>query len=246
MTEVWRGPTNPVVRRWLRRWRQRLGDDPVWLPLVLRATPIGTARRLTDATQLVIEGFPRSGNTYAVEAIRHAERTAGREIDISSHVHTPSAVKAAVRGRYPTLVVVRPPADTIVSLLIAAPHVRPVDALDEWIHHHRELWPYRDRFVVATFAEITERTPAAVERVNAAFGTTFATEPVTEPTRRAIFAAIDANHQERYGDQEHLLPRPSPARERQAEALRRELDQPSLHERLAAAESVFSWYAGER
>jgi hypothetical protein len=232
-----------VLRRGLRRWRQRLGDDPIWLPIVLRATPIGTSRRLTDRTQLVVEGFPRSGNTYAVEAIRHAEQAAGREIDISSHVHTPSAVKAAVRGRFPTLVVVRPPADTIVSLLIAAPHVRPVDALDEWIHHHRELWPYRERFVIATFAQVTERTPDVIDRVNVAFGTTFAIEPVTEPTRDAVFAAIDANHHRLYGDQEHLLPRPSAGRVREAEALRRELDQPSLHTRLAEADRVFSWYS---
>jgi hypothetical protein len=234
---------NPVVRRWLRRWRQRLGDDPLWLPIVLRATPTGTVRRLTDRTELVIEGFPRSGNTYAVEAMRHAARSANREVDISSHVHTPSAVKAAVGGRYPTLVVVRPPADTLVSLLIAAPHVRPTDAIDEWIHHHEEIWPYRDRFVVATFDEITEATPLVVQRLNRTYGTSFPAEPVTAAVRHEIFAAIDANHDRLYGDQEHLLPRPSAARARVADALRRELEQSAGPTRMTAAEQLFHRYA---
>src|SRR5436853_2842515 len=68
------------VRRNLRRARELLGDDPVFLPLVLRATPTGTVRRLTDATQLVIEGMPRSGNTFAFFAIMHAEHQAGRDV----------------------------------------------------------------------------------------------------------------------------------------------------------------------
>ena len=91
---------------------------------------------------MVIEGFPRSGNTYATFALRHAERRAGREVVISSHVHTPSAVRAAVHGGFPTLLVIRRPLDTLVSLLIAVPHVRFGDALDEWLHHHRQILPY--------------------------------------------------------------------------------------------------------
>jgi hypothetical protein len=234
---------NPAVRRWLRRWRQRLGDDPFWLPVVLRATPTGTARRLDDRTQLVVEGFPRSANTFAVFAVRDAERAAGRDVAISSHVHTPSAVKAAVRGRYPTLVIVRPPLDTIVSLLVAAPHVRPREGVDEWIHHHRQLWPYRRGFVVVTFDEVTRSMDVVVERVNVAFGTSFAVPTTSDATTASLFAAIDAHHLRLHGGQEHLLPRPSGARADQAAVIRRELEHLDLRSRLATADALYERYA---
>lgn len=242
MTDEPMSPSRPMrsaVRRSMRRWRRRLGDDPMWLPLVLRATPTGTARRLRDDTQLVIEGFPRSGNTFAVFAVRLGEQRAGRQVSISSHVHTPSAIKAAARARFPTLVVVRPPLDTLVSLLIAAPHVRPTEAVDEWIHHHREVWPYRDRFEVATFDDVVHRTDVVVGRINTRFGTSLAPIDPSPQTTAAIFDAIDAHHHALYGDREHLLPRPSPGRVEVARLQRREVEQEIGRHRLAEADELY-------
>jgi hypothetical protein len=232
----------PTVRRALRRGRQLVGDDPCWLPVVLRATPTGTARQLTDHTQLVIEGFPRSANTFAVFAVRHAERAAGREVQISSHVHTPSAVKAAVQQHFPTLVIVRQPVDVIVSLLIAAPHVRPADAIDEWIHHHLELLAYRDRFAVATFDEVTGSTDNVIARINTTFGTSFAPLGTSPATTTAVLAAIDGHHRRLHGDSEHLVPRPSPWRLGRARMLRAELDAGDHAARLARADALFQRY----
>ena len=50
-------------RRVMRIGKYAAGHNAVTLPLLLRATPEGTARAITDETALVVEGFPRSGNT---------------------------------------------------------------------------------------------------------------------------------------------------------------------------------------
>lgn len=232
-----------TVRRVLRRIRERLGDDPLFLPIVLRATPIGTARRITDATQLVIEGFPRSGNTYATFALEHAAAQAGRTIVVSSHVHTPSQVRLAVQQRFPTLVLVRQPLDTITSLLIAAPHVHFEAAIREYLHHYREIWPWRDRCVIATFDQVVTDFGAVTRRVNERFGTELPCFETTDVSRAAVFAAIEENHRLLHGGTENVVPRPSALRAAEKEWLIEQLAAPRYRELFAEADDLYARFA---
>lgn len=231
-----------TTRRGLRRVREWLGDDPMFLPIVLRATPTGTVRQLRPETQIAIEGVPRSGNTFAFFALKHAEALAGREVNIASHVHTPSQVKKACIEHYPTLVVIRRPIDQITSLLIAAPHVRFSSAINEYVHHHREIWPFRDRFVIGTFDQVTKDFGEVTERVNAAFGTDFARFSNTEEDTEAVFAAIEENHRVLHGGTENVVPRPSAARKAEKDWLLDQLARPEYAEQLAEAEAVYAEY----
>jgi hypothetical protein len=231
-----------TVRRTLRWTRERMSDSPVFLPIVLRATPQGTTRRITDGTQIAIEGFPRSGNTFAFFALKHAERLAGREVNIASHVHTPSQVKLAVARHFPTLVVIRRPIDVITSLLIAAPHTGFASAINEYNHHHRELLPLRDGFVIGTFDQVTTDFGAVTDRVNERFGTHFARFDPTEENNEAVFAAIEENHRLLHGGTENVVPRPSTARKAEKEWLLDQLAAPRYEAMLADADEVFTEY----
>jgi hypothetical protein len=226
-------------RRVLRRIREVIGDDPVYLPIVLRATPTGTVRQITDATQIVIEGYPRSGNTFAFFALKHAEALKGRDVEIASHVHTPSQVKLAVHLRYPTLLVIRTPLDAVVSLLIAAPHVRFPSAIHEWIHHHEELLPYRDDLVTGSFPEVTKDFGAVTQRVNERFATDFACFDPTPEDTEAVFAAIERNHQVLHGGTENVVPRPSELRGAEKAWLLEQLAQPRYAGMLEHARGVY-------
>lgn len=230
------------VRRALREVRRRLGDDPVFLPIVLRATPQGTSRRITDHTGLAIEGFPRSGNTFAYFAVLHAAAAEGRELTVASHVHTPSQVRAAVARRLPTLVVVRRPVDAVTSLLIAAPHVQLRAALDEWIHHHRVLLPLRDDLVVATFDQVISDMGAVTARVDERFGTSLPRYRPGPDADAAVFAAIEENHRVLHGGTENGVPRPSQARRAEKEWLLGRLEAPRFERLVAEAEDVFAEY----
>lgn len=228
-----------TTRRGLRRVRELLGDDPVFLPIVLRATPTGTIRRITDDTEIVIEGFPRSGNTFAFFALRFAE---GREVNIASHVHTPSQVKLAVSQRFPTLVVIRKPIDVITSLLIAAPHVRFHAAINEYIHHYGEILPSSDRFVIATFDDVTTDFGEVTARVNDRFGTRFAEFDPTADNTEAVFAAIEENHRVLHGGTENVVPRPSARRQAEKAWLIEQLAGPAYKASLEEADAVYDDY----
>ena len=223
-------------RRRLRRVHKRLGDDPRWLPIVLRATPLGTSRRIDDETELVVEGFPRSGNTFAVFAFRDAQV---RAVKVTSHVHVPSQVRLAVRRGLPTVVTIRPPRPTIVSLVIAAPHLSLRTALEEYIHHHELMLEVHDGLELATFDQITGDLGAVIDRVNHRWATDFAryeNDPVSDAR---VFAAIDAHHRALHGDTEHVVPRPSTSRREEATRLARALDRPELAEEVARAQATY-------
>ncbi len=82
-----------LVKRGIRRAHELLGDAPFFLPLQRLLTPESARdRAITERTQLVIEGFPRSGNTFASKAFTLAQ---DRPVVVASHVHLPAQVKLA-------------------------------------------------------------------------------------------------------------------------------------------------------
>ena len=184
-----RDTTSPSAlgRRALRRLRRSLGDHPALLPVVLRATPLGTSKGIQPTTALVIEGFPRSGNTFAYFAIR---RLLPPEQHIATRVHVPAQVRRAVELGLPTLYVVREPVHTIASLLIAAPHVPVSAAIDEYVHHHRVVARYRHGFVVGEFTAVTTRLGDVTDALDERFGLELPRFEHTAENDAAVFAEI--------------------------------------------------------
>jgi hypothetical protein len=211
---------------------------------VLGLTPEGFARRITSRTEVVVEGFPRSGNTFAAWALRLSQP---RDVVIASHVHVPAQVKLAVRRHLPVLVVVRPPIDAVSSLIVAAPHVRAAAGLREYAHHHRELYPIRDALLVATFDEVTTDFGQVTRRLNQRFGTTFEPFLSTPEREAAVFAAIEQHHAgPGGGSAPHIIPRPTPERSEDLLRARADLESPRLAGWLARANAAFEAITADR
>jgi hypothetical protein len=152
-------------------------------------------RLVTDATDLCIEGFPRSANSFAVGAVEYAQP---EPLSIAHHNHVPAPILNAVRRGLPTVVLIRTPVDTVISnrglqLQIAAqegtegpPHVPYARQLRTWIAWYERVWPVRDRIVVAPFGVVTDDMGRIIDAVNAQFGTTFARFEHTDTNVAAI------------------------------------------------------------
>src|SRR5688572_8356268 len=106
----------------------------------------------TQATEVCIEGFLRSGNTFTVIAFQQAQP---RAVSIAHHVHAAGAVIAAARMGTPTMVLIRPPEESILSYVIRWPELTIDDALRGYVRFYAPLVPYRDRFVVGRFDEVS-------------------------------------------------------------------------------------------
>lgn len=134
-------------------------------------------------TDIVIEGAPRSANSFVVAAFEDAH---DGDIEVADHLHAAAHVVRGCELRVPVLVLIREPLDYLVSRAafcfhvsieedechpqIAVPHRM---FLRDWIRFYSTAWPHRDRFVVATFDRVTEDLSVAVQRVNDRFGTDF-------------------------------------------------------------------------
>jgi hypothetical protein len=81
------------AREWARRY---IGRHPFYNFYRLR--PSYRDLLVDRRTQIVIEGFPRSGNTFAVVALQQAQRESVR---VARHLHMPEQViRAAKSGVY--------------------------------------------------------------------------------------------------------------------------------------------------
>jgi hypothetical protein len=89
------------------------------LPLPSLTLPLARALRrgeVVDArTDIVIEGFPASANTFAVAAFRLAQEP--RYMRIAHHTHVPAQVIEATRLGVPAILLIREPMQAVLSVM---------------------------------------------------------------------------------------------------------------------------------
>jgi hypothetical protein len=210
----------------------------------LLALPIARLRRghgevVARDTEIVIEGFPRTGSSFAVAAFRRAQ---GRPVKVAHHVHAPAQLKAAVRWHIPALVLIRRPEDAIVSYLIREPDLPMHLALGSYIRFYRPLLPLRDRLVVATFEQVVNDFGNVIARVNDAYGTRFVPFDHRSETVASVFREIEEDYLTRDppGERfERIVPRPSERRRQIAEVLRPRYREPALATMRRRAETLY-------
>ena len=174
----------------------------------------GHGEIVTPETEIVIEAFARSAQSFVVAAFRLAQEP--HAVHIAHHTHSPSTLIDGIRHGIPALVIVREPQDAILSYLIRTPAIRMRGALRGYVRFHRPLLGYRDRLVVATFAQVTGDLAAVIDRVNARFGSDFGTFDPTPQNVSRIFAEIEADEGRRSRtdeERERAIPRPSAVRD---------------------------------
>jgi len=172
-----------------------IGDHQLALPVALAITPESVRSRwVTDRTDLVVEGFPRSGNTFAAIGIATAQR---RPRHIVSHAHIPAQVQRAVRLGVATVVVIRDPFDAVCSMGVADSHHRTSDLLRYWVQYHEQIKRFSDDVVIAPFTQVTDQLGVVVTQVNERFDTDLDPfDDEDEDLHRAVFQAID--HKQRW------------------------------------------------
>ena len=179
------------------------------------------------STQLVIEGFPRTGTSFAVAAFDQAQP---RAVEVACHVHAPAQIVAAVRAGVPAMVVIREPEDTVLSFVIRHHHVPLSQALRAYIRFYEPLLRHRTDVVTVRFREVTTDFGACTRRLNERFGTSFAEFEHSEENVQRVFAAIEADYERRVSGEalERSVARPSEFRATLKDELRERYRAPAL------------------
>lgn len=193
-------------------------------------------------TALVIEGFPRSGNTFSVAAFQIAN---GREPHLGRHLHGAPHLLRAKRLGIPAIALVRAPADAVPSYLIRREGLHAEDALVEYLDFYRTAWPARDAFVVGLFHDVTTDFGSVTDRVNQRFGTSFARYEPTPDNEAAAFDLVEEmNRLECRGEVvETHVGRPSAERDARKAEIADSLQRQRAASLLAEAQELYEKYA---
>ena len=175
------------------------------------------AKRVVRPTdELVIDGYPRSANTFATHAIFLSQ---GEDIRIGNHMHNPAQFVLAARYAVPAMLLLRNPVDACASHMLQRGWRDPADALLRYIAFHRDL-PEREHFVVAPFEEVTTDFNKCIDRLNARFGTAFAPFEHSDASRDEVFEHMTSASAERirhFGEGHHTeLGKSLPTNEKKA------------------------------
>jgi len=255
------------------RWgiRSRLAVYPS-LYLSLARKKYGEAV-LADDTGFLIDGFTRSGVTFAVVAFNVAQPA---PVPLAHTLHAPAHVIAAVRRGVPSLVTLREPEAAVLSAVIREPDVTIEQGLRAWIRFYTSIRPRRDGFVVAPFDQVVDNYGSVIRAVNERFGTSFQTFDHTPENVELCFSIIEDRSRRppwsealgkfesgrigldkylaakaRYADAgevaavpETRVPRPSAERNAMKKALAERLADPALRHLRAQARRVYQDYGG--
>jgi len=223
------------IREQVRRY---VGEHPFLFFNFYRVRPRYRHLLVDRRTQLVIEGFPRSGNTFAVVAFEQAQR---KRVRIAHHLHMPAHVMQAVRWRIPTLVLIRKPTDAVLSLTIREPQIPIRQAMKHYVSFYDKVAGYRSAFVVGSFEEVIQDYGAVLERVNVKFGTRFSLFKHSKDNVEDVFSHIEERHRARSGGwlDEKRIARPSAVKASMNDPVMKELQAPHIKKLTARAEALY-------
>ncbi len=200
---------------------------------------------LGPRTEIVIEGFPRSANSFAVAAFARAQ---GRKPEVAHHVHAPAQIMAAARAGVPAIVLIRDPEDAVLEYVIKKPAITIRQALRGYVRFYTPLMRYRSAFVAGVFDEVTKDFGSVIRRVNERFGTAFREFEHTEENARATLDEIDRYWRGILGPGKQLevvVGRPSEVRDEMKERLRQTYRAEPLGRARTRAEAIFRRIAAE-
>ena len=209
-TDATRGAS--VARRLRQTLSLGLADHPRLFYPVMRRRAAFKAVLISDRTGLVIEGYPRSGNTFAVTAVQFAQE---HPLNIARHTHAPAQVMEAARRGLPTLLLVRDPRDACVSLVLRDPDISLAFALRRYVRFYSRVAPFWKSYIVASFAQVTTDLSIVVERLNVRFSMGLAPFVHTPENCDRVFGIVEDMSRQLLGGvlKETRVARPSAVRD---------------------------------
>jgi len=235
-------PTKHFLKRVFYIAQMYLGLFPnLYIPIY---KIFGQNQRLlvNDCTEIVIEGFPRSGNTFSVAAFEWSQH---RPINIAHHLHSASQIIWAVKRNIPVVALIREPKDAVISFIIREPCLSAELALRSYISFYTAILPFKKKLLTATFDELTNDFGAVIDRVNMRYKTDFNLFDHTSENVEQVFDLVQS-----YGisessanklDEEKVA-RPSSVRNKMAAKYRADFDSGDYKKLLDDAEELYQCF----
>ncbi|MBE9100649.1 hypothetical protein [Vacuolonema iberomarrocanum] len=189
-------------------------------------------------TQLVIEGFPRSANTFAVIAFLDAQ---DEPVSIAHHLHMPAQIIRAIHRNVPALVLIREPDQAIASLMVRHPAIQVASAFKWYLMFYQLLLEYRTKIVIATFNEVTNNLSRVIQRLNEKFQAQFSASTPCEQGLERIFWKIEQIERD-----PNKACFPSQARMQKKSLALKKVNSPPYRGLLSEAQQLYSTFTSDK
>lgn len=164
---------------------------PVVADLFMRLNPLLRPNRVHRGTRMLVDGFPRSANTWTSFAF---QELVGRG-QVASHLHSARSIRIAARLGVPCVLLVRDPDEAVASGLTFDSAVQAKTAFRAWARYYEVAVKAADRVVVVDFKTAVSDFPGVVRRVNERYGTNLSVDQAAGLDKEKIFARIDHESQ---------------------------------------------------
>lgn len=141
-------------------------------------------------SDIVIEGYPRSANTFAVAGIKLAQND---QINIASHRHEIGHIRYALQLHKPVIVLIRNPIDAIVSFIIRE-DVSISFSINYYIYYYKKVNKYKNRVLILKFDEIIDHLDKSIDKINKKFNLYLSLIKINNTTNNKILGMVASMH----------------------------------------------------
>ena len=203
-------------------------------------------------TDIVIEGPPRTANTFMVEAFKNTQNVTYK---IAHHIHSPAQLLRAKEYSIPAIILIREPVASSISHSIAVWNnglESVVEALHFYIDFYSPLLKHKDYFVVADFDQTINRPDLVINELNRKFNTDFMNyinynsetgDLIKQKIEDSFYLHSVNKDLPWFGDggiDEKRVSRPSDRRKQIKEGLIKELENSKFINLVSEAESIYN------
>ena len=206
---------------------------------------IDQERMIDSQTEIVIEGFPGSANSFSVLAFKMSQN---RSVNIAHHMHDPSQIIAAIKIGIPVIVLIRVPEDAILSYIVRFSSftdeqeiIKSLDhQLKKYIDFYQKILVYKNHFIIADFKTLTTSYETIIQRVNNKYNTNFNLFYCNEHNTKQVFEQMNQLSKQKFGHvNENAVSRPSIDKEKAKEKISKYFKLTNLDDLLATANNLY-------
>ena len=193
---------------------------------------------VSNNTEIIIEGYPRSANTFAVAAFLYAQK---KPIKVARHTHAPAQIMLGVDNNIPTILLIRKPVDAVTSLVIRDCTIPLDKALKMYIWYHKSVINIKNKCIVADFFDVTENFSNIIDMVNSKYNSNFLNFTHDKFSEENIFKLVEEMERMDSGGElrESHVARPSDSRENTKKKVIIQLELPENNKLLSECNSLY-------
>lgn len=147
--------------------RSFLSSSKIYIYLTYLKNKFNLPENIThNDTDIVVEGYPRTGNSYLYLLIKQINP----KIKISSHTHTIANVKLGISLKKKVIILIRPPLESCVSRLVFQKNLTTILALKDYFIFYSHIQKKQKELIIINSDKMFNDNIYLINKLKGIFG----------------------------------------------------------------------------